>query len=532
MAFSALDGETDYREGLTARTTASPAGIEITDPECFRILFDGVPTGRGEFGGDFFFVPTASGEIRGLFLDAFHLLITGPCRVEGSGKKITSVARDGRLLAGTTAHFRPDSLEADLDAAWRDRSAWLAARSYPENLEGPARRTLHHAFGLMKGQVCSPEGNIRRRWTTPDRWPHKDMWLWDSVFHAMGWRHVDPTLAMEILEAVFDGQREDGFVPLRASPYHIEPVMTQPPLLAYGVARVIEKTGDQGWMKRLYPKLCAYIEWDLAHRDTDGDGLVEWFLEELEHCRSGESGMDNSPRFDSGARLAAVDFNSFIALECETLAAFARQLGRDADNEKWSRRHRHLCQLINERLWSDEHNFYGDYDPALRQLTPIIANAGFLPLLCGAPSKEQAQWLARHASDPDMFATAVPIPTIAVRDHEHYVKDLFRGPTWMNVNWLIAEGFERYGMNDHAALIRNSTILEIERTVESHGVFFEYFDDRRNAEPPLLLRKGKCAPETSPYHQVIHDFGWTATLYTDLIFRATANGGKKPPVKA
>lgn len=37
--------------------------------------------------------------------------------------------------------------------------------------------------------------------------------------------------------------------------------------------------------------------------------------------------------------------------------------------------------------------------------------------------------------------------------------------------------------------------------------------------PPKLWRKGKCAPEVSPYNQVFHDYGWTATLYVDLTYR-------------
>ena len=51
---------------------------------------------------------------------------------------------------------------------------------------------------------------------------------------------------------------------------------------------------------------------------------------------------------------------------------------------------------------------------------------------------------------------------------------------------------------------------------EKHGVLFEFFDDRGEIEPPELLRKGCCAPEKSPMHQVFHDYGWTAALYADM----------------
>ncbi len=116
-----------------------------------------------------------------------------------------------------------------------------------------------------------------------------------------------------------------------------------------------------------------------------------------------------------------------------------------------------------------------------------------------------------------MFATAVPIPSIAVRDTEHYSKDMWRGPMWVNINWFIARGLERYGCNAEASALKATTVAEIERTCGKFGTFFEYFDDRREVEPPQLLRKGVCAPELNPYRQVMHEFGWTATLYVDLI---------------
>jgi hypothetical protein len=66
--------------------------------------------------------------------------------------------------------------------------------------------------------------------------------------------------------------------------------------------------------------------------------------------------------------------------------------------------------------------------------------------------------------------------------------------------------------------IDRATIAEIERCAAQFGTFFEYYDDRREVDPPHLLRKGECNPD-NPFRQVIHDYGWTVTLYLDLIAR-------------
>ena len=529
LAFSGIEGQTDYGSGLVIRTTDDPAGLEIVRPDLARIAFGTPPETDIVVANDFFSFRSKSGWTRGCLLDAHHLLISGHAVLSSSNETFRSLSKAGRCLVGYAAHFDVSLLDADFDAAFAARSRWILGQPILDRFSGGRQRTLFRALGVMKGQISSAEGPIRHRWSTPDRWPHKDMWLWDSVFHAIGWRHIDPPLAIEMIEAVFDGQRADGFVPHQLSPIQGPSAITQPPLLAYGMKLVHDMAPDTDRLRRHYPSLRNYIEWDLVNRDQDGDGLVDWLIEGDPASRSGESGMDNSPRFDFHypTQLAAVDFNSYLALECETMAGFAAVLGREGDVTPWQQRHDRLCRLINQHLWSDEHQFYCDYDATAGELSPVLSSAGFLPLICGAATPERASALARHLRDPQMFGTTLPVPSIAACDTTQYAKDMWRGPTWVNVNWLIARGLERYApqSDEFEALAKTldaSTVAEIERTCGRYGTFFEYFDDRRMVEPPQLLRKGSCNP-SNPFRQVIHDYAWTATLYVDLVSRSSSS---------
>ena len=525
IAFSAVDGPTDYVAGLVIRTTEHPAGLEVVRPDTAPITFGEPPETDIIVASDFFSFRSASGRTSGCLLDAHHLLIVGSALLFGGSETVRCVSREGRCLIGSASHFDPSLLDADFDAAFAARSGWVLGQPQLGRSDGETQRTMFRALSVMKGQVCSPEGAIQHRWSTPDRWPHRDMWLWDTVFHAIGWRHVDPALAAEMIDAVFDGQRADGFVSHQLSPTQGPSIITQPPLLAYGIRLVNDAAPDNGLLRRHYAKLRAYVEWDLVNRDRDGDGLVDWLIEGDPASRSGESGMDNSPRFDFHypTQLAAVDFNAYLALECETLASFAGALGYIEDVALWRQRHERLCRLINQHLWSEEHQFYCDLDAAAGVLSPVLSSAGFLPLICGAATPERAAALVRHLRDPETFGTAFPVPSIAARDTAHYAKDMWRGPTWVNVNWLIARGLERYAAHgDHfsalARMLDDATRREIERNCGIYGTFFEYFDDRRMVEPPRLLRKGSCNP-SNPFRQVIHDYGWTTTLYVDLVCR-------------
>lgn len=529
MAFSGLDGKTDYKQGLTARTMSQPPGIDIKIPAQCRVVFEITLAESPLLASDHFDYPGTSERVRGLFLNAHHMLIEGPCRVLDADQNISVATEKTRTLIGSASAFDPALINVDFDEAWQQRAHWISTHKHPEQIPQTSHSSFFKALSNMKSQVYTPEGAIKHRWTTPDRWPHRAMWLWDSVFHAAGWRHIDPEMARDAISAVIACQTDDGFIPLSMAPDHAEKV-TQPPILTLGVKLISDIAPDNNWLAAMYPALVRYLAWDKANRDKNNNGLLEWHIAANQsNCRSGESGMDNSPRFDDATLLDAVDFNSFLALEYEILVEFALKLGREKEADKWRQEHSRLCQLIRERFWSDKAQFFLDYDLDHDRPSPVLASAGFLPMLCGAATAHQAQALVAAFENPQLFGTPLPVPSIAANDLAHYSKDMWRGPVWVNLNWLIAESFDRYGYRQQASRLRLATRQELERIFERHGTFFEFYDDRKEVDPPSLLRKGVLDPD-SIGHQVLFDYGWTSTLYVDIILREFVPELKNKPV--
>jgi glycogen debranching enzyme len=522
LAFSGMEGPTDYSAGLVARTSPAGCGVHVKLPAGCELVFSDASPRQTLLAGDFFELVVDAGTVRGAFLDAYHLLVEGPCRIASGSETVAVRQKGSRTLVAPAVKLNPALLDADLSDAMAQRRAWLEslAAGLPEGLPPARRRTLLKALSVMKTQACTPEGVIRHRWTTPDRWPHQGMWLWDSAFHAIGWRHADPSLARDMLLAVLDAQKADGMVAIRCNPGGIPNAnYTQPPVLTLAAVLVNQVQGDEDFLEDIYPRLCRYVDWDRTRRDSDGGGLPEWAIEGHPGCRSGESGWDNSPRFDAATQLDAVDFSALLALECELLAGMAGYLGYSKDARTWEKRHRQLCLAINRRLWDESQGFYFDCLASTGEKSPVMSPAGFYPLLCGAASPEQTQRLAEHLENPKTFATPVPVPTVAAcQEKQYYSKDMWRGPMWVNVNWLIAMGLERYDLHAQAHKLRLRTMEEIERWYLEYGAIFEFYDDRGEVPPPKLLRKGKNAPQERWLHQVIFDYGWSATLYADMAF--------------
>jgi putative isomerase len=515
FAFSALDGMTDYASGLVARSMDGPVGVEVVLPAEAMVHCGERVTGPVQITSDTFLLTTETGTVRGAFVDAQHILIDGPCRVTDVASALNSVTRDGRTLVGVRTHFNPELLRLEVGDTMAKRQRWLLAQRIPSRLPSRRRHTLRKALSVMKGQVNSSEGTIQHRWTTPDRWPHRDLWLWDSVFHALGWRHVDIQMARDAVAAVFDGQRPDGCIPHQLSPVKFSAV-TQPPLLAFGVQQLAGSPPDGEWVGRYYPKLARYLQWDFEHRVTP-DPVAHWFIDPDPLSRSGESGMDNSPRFDAATRLYAVDFNAFLSMECAVMAEFATMLELPHEAVEWRRKHDELNRQMNALMWNEEAGFYFDYNPAAKAQTKVSAVSGFLPLLCGAANEHQVRRLVAHMENPKTFGTAVPLPSAVAGEGFANPHDMWRGPMWVNTNWLVAHGLERVGRMVEASRLREKTMDEIERRYMELGSLFEFYDEDGATAPDKLPRKGRLDP-ASPYHQAIHDYGWTSTLYADLVF--------------
>ena len=150
-----------------------------------------------------------------------------------------------------------DSVNIDLDAL--KKSKLKPFENCPSE-ENKYASLYAKCISVMRSQLYSPEGNIKRIWSTPDRLPHRNMWLWDSVFHAIGHRNIDTDIAQNLILAMFDVQRQDGFIPHMARPEYISDI-TQPPVLAWGSYLVYDKCVDKEFLKAVFEKNKEFLLW-------------------------------------------------------------------------------------------------------------------------------------------------------------------------------------------------------------------------------------------------------------------------------
>ncbi|SNR35274.1 MGH1-like glycoside hydrolase domain-containing protein [Lutibacter flavus] len=329
--------------------------------------------------------------------------------------------------------------------------------------------------------------------------------------------------------------------------------MTQPPVLGFTLEKMYSiaknKTDILNFIEKNIDKVYNNHKYFYENRDPQNEGLVYIY-------HNWESGTDNSPLWDdiwetmdspeytftrrdtdlvdpsqrpskreydhylhiieiakqhnySDEKIAELSpflvqdplFNSMLIKSNYSLISLYRILGNNEDKieqlKQWQKK---SIASFNKKLFDEELGAYIHYD--LRNEKPIrfVSSSSFSPLFAGIPSKERAQivvntMLAKFGDD-NMYLCASFDPT----NERFNPKKYWRGPVWINLNWILYFGLKDYGFNEVAQRVKEDSIELIEK-----AGFYEYFD----------ARKAIYNSEKGGYGG--NNFSWSAALLLDLI---------------
>lgn len=475
-----LDGENCFvafvdKDTVIGKTPVKP--VVLTEKQSQREQKDDVETITAEFGGVFSLKIQEKG---GYYYFAF------------------AYGKEGRIWT-----------DDEMSALKKSRYAYF--ERMPACKDETYEKLYYKCLSIQKENVYSPEGVIPCRWTTPDRVPHRFLWLWDSAFHAMAFAQYDVELAKDAIRAVLTQQREDGFIAHMMSPQGFISEITQPQVLSWGVWSVYTQDKDKEFLRECVPALAKFLIWTMKNRDKNNNGLLEWLTEpDYFECKCGESGLDNCPRFDFDVEMDAIDFSTHLCNDARYLSMIYEELG-DGENAAYFRSvHESVKAKINESLWCEEDGLY--YDRLFSgELTRVATPSSFLPMMAGICSQEQAEKMVKVLLDEKRFWTAMPVPSMP-KDSEFYDIDMWRGCSWLNLNYFTMLGLLKYGFTDVANELRERTLKTVLKWYEKTGNVFEFYDADDEICPFRLKRKGE-QPEKTDYRQHIHsitDYNWSS----------------------
>jgi glycogen debranching enzyme len=297
--------------------------------------------------------------------------------------------------------------------------------------------------------------------------------------------------------------------------------ITQPAVAGFSVKLLFDRAKDKNLAvaqaRALLPKVHQWHRWFFTNRDPHGEGLVaiihpwesgrdnsiDWddaFMRvptegvepyerrDLKHADASQRPTqdqydryiwlvqhfrnlkwDNSKLHDASPfRIVDPGFNAILIRSCTALADLADALGETviaAENRAWAKKG--VAAL--EKLWSDRHGQYLCLDRVTGKLIDSASSGGILAVFAGLP-KARAQAIAKrleHIAQHSSYLVASHDPEDPRFDSRRY----WRGPVWLVVNFMIADGLRSSGETAMADKIVASSL-----TLIGKGGFAEYYD--------------------------------------------------------
>ena len=433
-----------------------------------------------------------------------HLLRNEIATVNDSTLQITFVI-ENRGSAGVLLNITPRlgfnrTLPNGAAALAAAKSRWQAWFEAAPRVDAHFEAQYYYAWWIMRAGLISPRYYMTREGMTPSKIFYVGVWQWDACFHALAYRHIDRQLAEDQLRLVLDHQRDDGMIPDAIHDeglvtYLDEPVpseVTKPPIIGWTALKLYELSGNREFLDEIYEPIVRWNQWWFEKNDYNGDGLCQY-----NHPNS--SGLDDSPLWDGGMPVESPELNTYLCLQLEALAHMATLIGLPDDAQRWLSRADDIVQRMIAKMWDETAGVFW----AMRAERPIhiLTPFNLYPLWTGRLPTVMTDRLIAHLTNPGEFWTRYPLPTVARSDPHYNPNQMWRGPTWVNINYLFIEGLARSGHPELAVQLRHRTL----DLVMQRDDIFEYYHPDTGTPPPLAASI----------------FGWTSALFIDLAIAAS-----------
>ena len=296
--------------------------------------------------------------------------------------------------------------------------------------------------------------------------------------------------------------------------------ITQPAVAGFAVNRLFERAENRQLAEEkarlLLPKIAAWHDWFYANRDPHQTGLVaiihpwesgrdnsvDWDVafervptegvmpfvrRDTQHADPDHRptqaqyeryiwlvqlfrslGWDNAKLHDASPfQIVDPGFNAILIRSCADLAKLAAILGEDSLAAKAQKQAEDGLAAL-ETLWSDAHQQYLCLDRTVGELVDSLSVGGLLAAFAPLPAKRITALAARL--DEIGKQAKYLVPSHDLNDVKFDQLRYWRGPAWLIVNYMIADGMNNAGQNEMVSRIRNDSLQLIE-----HSGFAEYY---------------------------------------------------------
>lgn len=268
------------------------------------------------------------------------------------------------------------------------------------------------------------------------------------------------------------------------------------PLFVLLAGRYLRRTGDEGFVREIWPALRRALQWMEEKADERGF---------LTYARHGDKGLvqqgwkdsDDSVFHRDGRPadppIALCEVQGYACEAFQQAGAMADRLGQAALARRWRARSRQMLEAIDRWFWMEAMGTYAlALDGEGRPCAVRTSNAGHL-LYNGAVKPARAASLARSLVSAEA-CNGWGVRTVFAGEPRYNPMSYHNGSVWPHDTSLIAAGLARYGFKEEAmqlleGLFNASIFFDIHRLPELFCGF-----DRLPGQAPTLYPVA-CTPQ-------------------------------------
>jgi glycogen debranching enzyme len=340
----------------------------------------------------------------------------------------------------------------------------------------------------------------------------------DGILTAMEYLWVDPELARGVLAFLAETQATESDPARDAEPGKIlhearasEMARTREipfgryygtvdatPLFVVLAAAYWKRTGDEAFLRRIWPNVLAALRWIDQYGDLDGDGFVEYARKSRDGLTQQGWKDSQDSVFHADGRLAEApialcEVQGYVVHGKQAIAEVARALGEEALAHRLANEAQALKKKFQSDFWCDELGVYAlALDGHKKPCRVLSSNVGHC-LWSGIAAPDHAQRIVDGLMGAAFFS-GWGVRTIAEGQPRYNPMSYHNGSIWPHDNALAAMGMARYGRTEEAmrlmgALFESSLHFDLHRLPELFCGF-----PRRGSGGPTLYPVA-CAPQ-------------------------------------
>lgn len=379
-----------------------------------------------------------------------------------------------------------------------------------------APQTIRNADGYIKQPYLIPAGY------------YPQMWDWDGFFIGLHWANQNPADAKYLRDwavSFANSADSDGYVAGCITPKGPRPLFgkfAMKPFLAQGALVAAERLQDDSWIKPIWPAMQRIVAYRERTQFDTRWGL--WFWDNaMQSGADNNAALTNDPKDRSA--ILAVDASVWAMREYSAMAVLAHRLGHPDEAKAYRAKANATRRAILKNLWQPQEAIFLNRRRDTGAWVRVIGWSSFLPLADGLLAPADARRMIReHLLNPDEMQSEFGFRSLAKSDPAYNNEAIinpysnWRGPIWMNANFVHWIALRRYGYRAEARWLAVTLAGMLHRDIAQWGSMHEDYD----AETGAGLAP---TPAQSPGDKFAGFVGWN--LLAEDMLQCEAGGSDK-----